>query len=126
MTAERFRFGISELYRSSRELRRNSALVRLQSQPAQGLGCLLESAGQVVSREELRLAMWHEDTFIDFEQWWKRKCPGTGCPLFAASLLLFVASLLFEIILVAHRVQVPRYLPRRQHQPVLFRVSLPL
>ena len=119
MTAERVRFDIFELYRSSRELRRNSVLVRLQSQPAQGLGCLLESAGQVVSREELRLAMWHEDTFIDFEQWWKRKCPGTTNPPFAASLL-------FEITLVAHRVRVPRYLPRRQHQPVLFRVSLPL
>ena len=119
MTAERFRFGIfealSKLAGGAQGWRVGSFAVAACS----GVGCLLESAGQVVSREELRLAMWHEDTFIDFEQWWKRKCPGTANPHFASSLL-------FEITLVAHRVQVPRYLPRRQHQPVLFRVSLPL
>ena len=63
-----FRFGIFEFDRSSRELRRDGALVRLQSQPAQVLGCLLEHAGQVVSREELRQAVWQDHTFVDFER----------------------------------------------------------
>ncbi|HWY71661.1 MAG TPA: winged helix-turn-helix domain-containing protein [Terriglobales bacterium] len=68
MTAERFRFGIFEFNRSARELRRDGVLVRLQSQPAQVLVCLLERAGEVVSREELRQAVWREDTFVDFER----------------------------------------------------------
>lgn len=63
-----YRFGIFEFDRSSRELRRDGALVRLQSQPAQVLGCLLEHAGQVVSRDELRQAVWQDHTFVDFER----------------------------------------------------------
>ena len=68
MAAQRFRFGLFEFDVSSGELRRDGSLVRLQSQPSQVLGALLEHAGQVVSREELRLAVWHEDTFVDFER----------------------------------------------------------
>jgi len=68
MTAEQFRFGIFEFNPTSRELRRDGVLVRLQSQPAQVLGCLLERGGDVVSREELRQAVWREDTFVDFER----------------------------------------------------------
>ena len=68
MAAQRFRFGLFEFDVSSGELRREGALVRFQSQPAQMLGALLEHAGQVVSREELRLAVWREDTFVDFER----------------------------------------------------------
>lgn len=68
MSAERFRFGIFELDLDSLELRRDGALVRLQAQPAQVLGRLVERAGDVVSREELRLAVWPEGTFVDFER----------------------------------------------------------
>jgi DNA-binding winged helix-turn-helix (wHTH) protein/TolB-like protein len=68
MGAEQFRFGVFEFDRDSRELRRDSQLVRLQAQPAQLLGCLLERAGEVVSREELRQAVWPEGTFVDFER----------------------------------------------------------
>jgi DNA-binding winged helix-turn-helix (wHTH) protein/TolB-like protein len=68
MAAQRYRFGLFEFDVSSGELRREGALVRLQSQPAQVLGTLLAHADQVVSREELRLAVWREDTFVDFER----------------------------------------------------------
>ena len=68
MTAHQFRFGIFEFDRSLRELRKDGALVRLQSQPAQVLGCLVERAGEVVSREELRQAVWQDHTFVDFER----------------------------------------------------------
>jgi DNA-binding winged helix-turn-helix (wHTH) protein/TolB-like protein len=68
MAFERFRFGIFEFDPSTRELRRDGVLVRLQSQPAQALACLLKHAGQVVSREELRQTVWQEHTFVDFER----------------------------------------------------------
>lgn len=65
---ERFRFGLFEFDSASKELRREGVLVRLQSQPAQMLACLLEHPGGVVSREELRKAVWRDDTFVDFER----------------------------------------------------------
>jgi Tol biopolymer transport system component/DNA-binding winged helix-turn-helix (wHTH) protein len=41
--------------------------VPIQVQPFQVLRLLLEAEGKVVSREELRQALWREDTFVDFE-----------------------------------------------------------
>ncbi len=64
----RFRFGLYAFDARTRELRREGALVRLQAQPAQVLGWLIERAGEVVSREELREALWGADTFVDFER----------------------------------------------------------
>src|SRR5262249_37139802 len=49
------------------ELRKNGVKLRLQEQPYQVLLKLLEHSGEVVSREELRSTLWHEDTFVDFE-----------------------------------------------------------
>jgi len=63
----RFRFGLFTLDSERGELRRENALVRLQTQPAQVLACLVERAGQVVSREELRKAVWGDGTFVDFD-----------------------------------------------------------
>ena len=66
--AQRFRFGLFEFDGSVKELRREGTVVRLPAQPAQVLACLLEGAGEVVSRENLRRAVWHDDTFVDFER----------------------------------------------------------
>jgi Tol biopolymer transport system component/DNA-binding winged helix-turn-helix (wHTH) protein len=41
--------------------------VRIQQQPLQVLRLLLEADGRVVSRDELRAALWPEETFVDFE-----------------------------------------------------------
>lgn len=68
MTSERFRFGLFEFNAGSHELRREGALVRLQLQPGQVLASLLENAGNVVSRDDLRRTVWHDDTFVDFER----------------------------------------------------------
>lgn len=68
MNPARFRFGLFEFDASTRELRREGALVRLQSQPAQVLSCLLEHAGKVVSREDLRSAVWGGETYVDFDR----------------------------------------------------------
>jgi DNA-binding winged helix-turn-helix (wHTH) protein len=62
-----YRFGMFELDLRAAELRRNGVKLKLQDQPYQVLLKLLERPGEVVSREELRSALWHEDTFVDFE-----------------------------------------------------------
>ena len=49
------------------ELRREGSRVRLQEQPFLLLTVLLESAGEVVTREELRKRLWSADTFVDFD-----------------------------------------------------------
>jgi len=68
MPSGKFRFGLFTFDVVTRELRREHILVHLQSQPAQVLGCLIERAGQVVSREELRNAVWGSGTFVDFDR----------------------------------------------------------
>lgn len=67
MAAGRFRFGLFEFDTASLELRREGVPVRLQSQPAQVLALLLERADQIVSRDDLRNAVWGANTFVDFE-----------------------------------------------------------
>jgi TolB-like protein/DNA-binding winged helix-turn-helix (wHTH) protein/Tfp pilus assembly protein PilF len=61
------RFGVFELDLRAAELRKNGVKLRLQDQPYQVLLKLLEHSGEIVSREELRATLWHEDTFVDFE-----------------------------------------------------------
>jgi DNA-binding winged helix-turn-helix (wHTH) protein len=61
------RFGVFELDSRAAELRKNGAKLRLQEQPYQILLKLIEHHGEIVSREELRSTLWHEDTFVDFE-----------------------------------------------------------
>jgi len=62
-----YRFGVFELEAHTGELRRNGIKLKLQDQPYQVLLKLLEHAGQTVSREQLRSALWPADTFVDFE-----------------------------------------------------------
>ena len=66
--SRRFRFGRFEFDAATGELRREGIPVRLQAQPAQVLACLVEHAGQVVSRDQLRQAVWGSETFVDFER----------------------------------------------------------
>jgi DNA-binding winged helix-turn-helix (wHTH) protein/TolB-like protein len=67
MESGRVRFGLFEFDAATQELRREGVLVRLQSQPAQVLNCLIERAGQVVTRDELCKAVWGNETFVDFD-----------------------------------------------------------
>ena len=62
------RFGTFELGLSSGELRKDGALVKLQSQHFQLLALLAGRAGQVVSREEIRRTLWDNETFVDFDR----------------------------------------------------------
>src|SRR5215469_3320465 len=62
------RFADFEADLRSGELRRHGVRVKLQIQPFQLLCALLERAGELVSREELRRRIWSADTFVDFNQ----------------------------------------------------------
>jgi DNA-binding winged helix-turn-helix (wHTH) protein/TolB-like protein len=64
--ANEVRFDAFALDLSSGELRRDGEPVRLQEQPFRLLAFLLEHAGDVVTREDLRRALWPDD-FVDFE-----------------------------------------------------------
>jgi cholera toxin transcriptional activator len=61
------RFGVFEADLDTRELRKQDRRVRLQDQPFAVLAFLLERAGAVVTREELRAHLWPADTFVDFD-----------------------------------------------------------
>jgi DNA-binding winged helix-turn-helix (wHTH) protein/TolB-like protein len=64
----RVRFGLFDFDAATRELRREGTLVRLQPQPAEVLALLVARAGEVVSRDALREAIWGADTFVDFDR----------------------------------------------------------
>jgi cholera toxin transcriptional activator len=61
------RFGVFEVDLAAGELRKNGARLRLQDQPFQVLVALLENAGRVVTRDDLRQKIWPADTFVDFD-----------------------------------------------------------
>ena len=61
-----YQFGSFRLNAESGELLKNGERVRLQDQPFRLLVILLESAGQVVTREELQ-RIWPHNTYVDFD-----------------------------------------------------------
>jgi len=60
-------FDVFQVDLRARELRREGRRVKLQEQPCRVLFLLLERAGEVVTREELREKLWPADTFVDFD-----------------------------------------------------------
>lgn len=60
-------FGVFEVDTRARELRKQGLRVRLQEQPFQILRLLLERAGDVVTREELRQQLWPSSVYVDFD-----------------------------------------------------------
>jgi Tol biopolymer transport system component/DNA-binding winged helix-turn-helix (wHTH) protein len=67
-TAEKIRFGVFELDLTAGELRKQGVRIKLQAQPLQVLVLLLENPGNIVSREQIRQALWADDTFVDFDR----------------------------------------------------------
>ena len=61
------RFADFEVDLRAGQLRKQGAKIRLQEQPFRLLAVLLESAGEVVTRDELRARLWPADTFVDFD-----------------------------------------------------------
>jgi len=65
--ARLLRFSVFEIDLGAGDLRKNGKRIRLQEQPFQVLAMLLENAGRVVTRDELRQKIWPADTFVDFD-----------------------------------------------------------
>ncbi len=63
-----YSFGLYVLDRGDRILTRDSVRVRVQEQPFQLLLLLVERAGQIVSREEIRNRLWPQNTFVEFDK----------------------------------------------------------
>src|ERR1700756_632403 len=62
-----FRFSTFELNVHAGELRKQGAKIKLQEQPLRILEMLLVRRGQIVTREELRIALWPANTLVDFD-----------------------------------------------------------
>jgi DNA-binding winged helix-turn-helix (wHTH) protein/tetratricopeptide (TPR) repeat protein len=62
------RFGVFELDPGQGELRRAGRRVPLQQQPLRALVLLATRPGLVVTREELRAALWPDGTHVDFDR----------------------------------------------------------
>lgn len=65
--AQVVRFSVFELDLRSGELRKSGMRVTLQDQPLEILKTLLERPGDLITREELHQRLWHDETFVDFE-----------------------------------------------------------
>ena len=61
-------FGVFELDLQQGELRKQGVKVKLQEQPLKILQLLLETPGQIVSREQLRAHVWSANTFVEFDK----------------------------------------------------------
>jgi DNA-binding winged helix-turn-helix (wHTH) protein len=61
------RFGLFELDLVTGELRRKGLRVALQEQPFQVLAMLVQRAGDLVTRDELRARLWPDAVFVDFD-----------------------------------------------------------
>ncbi len=66
-TQETVRFGLFELDLRAAQLTRNGTTIRLPQQPLRLLSILIESPGEIVTREQLRQRLWPSDIFIDFD-----------------------------------------------------------
>lgn len=61
-------FGLFAFDDESGELRKNGRAVALEPQPAKALALLLSKGGDIVSRADLRDAVWGQDTHVDFDR----------------------------------------------------------
>jgi DNA-binding winged helix-turn-helix (wHTH) protein/tetratricopeptide (TPR) repeat protein len=62
------RFGVFEVDSDSGELRKRGFRLRLREQPFRLLLTLIDHAGRVITREQLRHRLWPADTFVDFDR----------------------------------------------------------
>jgi TolB-like protein/DNA-binding winged helix-turn-helix (wHTH) protein len=66
-TVRSVRFGVFELDLRAGELMKKGIKLRLQGQPYVLLTTLLKQHGEIVTREEVRRALWPDNTFVDFD-----------------------------------------------------------
>lgn len=62
------RFGVFEFDSESGTLTKNGRAVALEPQPSKALALMLSKPGEIVTRDELRDAVWGADTHVDFDR----------------------------------------------------------
>ena len=62
------RFGVFEIDLGSGELRKNGVRIRVQDLPLRALRLFLSRPREILSREDLRQALWGESVFVDFDR----------------------------------------------------------
>ena len=62
-----FRFGVFAADTGTGELLRKGVRVKLQEQPFRLLELLLQNAGEIVTRENVRQRLWPGNTFVEFD-----------------------------------------------------------
>ena len=62
-----YRFGPFELDRQTRQPRKHGVRLQVQQQPLNLLFLLIEHAGQVVTREQIRASLWSPDLHVDYD-----------------------------------------------------------
>lgn len=65
--SSRLRCGDFEVDLKAGEVYSNGQRIRLQAQPLQVLRILIKRAGQVVTRDEIKEALWPHDTIVEFD-----------------------------------------------------------
>ncbi len=65
---ERFRFGAFELCPTTGEVLKAGAKIKLQPQPFRLLLLLVSRPGELITREEIRQALWSDGTTVEFDQ----------------------------------------------------------
>jgi len=61
------RFDAFEVDLRAKELYKGGRKIKLQTQPFHVLAMLLETPGEIVTREEMQKRLWPADTFVDFD-----------------------------------------------------------
>jgi DNA-binding winged helix-turn-helix (wHTH) protein/tetratricopeptide (TPR) repeat protein len=62
------KFGPFEVNFAESELRKHGTLLKVQAKPLSILQLLVINQGKIVTREQLRKALWEDDVFVDFEK----------------------------------------------------------
>ena len=63
-----FRFGLFELDTEAEQLLKTGRTVKIQQQPYKLFCLLITQAGKVVSRDDIRAALWPAETFVGYDQ----------------------------------------------------------
>ena len=65
--ASAYRFGPFELDRQTRQLRKHGVRLQVQQQPLNLLFLLVEHAGKLVTREQIRACLWTQDLHVEYD-----------------------------------------------------------
>jgi len=63
-----YRFGLYEFDSEAGQLRKSGRAIALEPQPARALALLLARADQLITRDELKDAIWGKETHVDFDR----------------------------------------------------------